>query len=526
VCGFSDADLFAFKNAGGRFDQMTGGVAQDTLEALPDALATRFDTAFRRVADAREQLTTTRPTLAIETLAREAGLVAGAVHPDDPAAASLRGGQMLRGLTYVRHLAGQGLEWSEITEELQRVVDGDETVDSMTLETGRGAAVRLMNVHQAKGLEAPVVFLADPYSRGGGSHSPNLHVRREEGEVAVPVAQGESHYQTLTHAPLAWHEEGSEGPGFQSEEARHQEAEARRLLYVAATRAENMLVVSTYEDKPGGGYWGALHDALGRADVPALPSPPERDEAPTRSPAPALGRITEQRDRRVRALSQPSYEVGTVTAAKAAGQNGRQPADGPFASEGYGKAFGTAVHALFELLIRERATSLEGVPVQALLERHTETPAEEAVQRARRMGEGLLESNLWREVRAARRVYAEYPIATSTLQTGDADGPPLTVQRGTIDLLYQTPEGDWHLVDFKTDQLADGASASLDATPLDAAHPYCRQVRAYGSAWAGASGAASAQQGLWLADADAYVAVPDEGASNEASHAADTPSLS
>jgi ATP-dependent helicase/nuclease subunit A len=214
-----------------------------------------------------------------------------------------------------------------------------------------------------------------------------------------------------------------------------------------------------------------------------------------------LGRITEQRDRRVRALSQPSYEVGTVTAAKATGQNGRQPADGPFASEGYGKAFGTAVHALFELLVRERAATLEGVSVQALLEHHMEIPAEDAaedVQRARRMGEGLLASDLWDDVRAARRVYAEYPLTTSTSQADDADGLALSVQRGTIDLLYRTPEGDWHLVDFKTDRLADGANASLDA-----AHPYCRQVRAYGSAWAQVSGAAPARQGLWLADANA-----------------------
>lgn len=39
-------------------------------------------------------------------------------------------------------------------------------------------AVRLMNLHKAKGLEANVVFLADPLK--DISHHPDLHISRSE----------------------------------------------------------------------------------------------------------------------------------------------------------------------------------------------------------------------------------------------------------------------------------------------------------------------------------------------------------
>jgi len=48
-------------------------------------------------------------------------------------------------------------------------------VESLPLEPGRTDVVRLMNLHRAKGLEANVVFLADP----GGSVRPRVDVHVE-----------------------------------------------------------------------------------------------------------------------------------------------------------------------------------------------------------------------------------------------------------------------------------------------------------------------------------------------------------
>jgi ATP-dependent helicase/nuclease subunit A len=487
ACGFSDADLYDLKQAGGRFDQLTTAPGESVLGGLRDDLADRFETAFARIRRARERLTTTRPTLALGQIAREAGLVAGALHPATPADASLRGGQMLRALSHARNLAEQGMDWGEITKELERVVRGDEDLDGMTLETGRGEAVRVMNVHQAKGLEAPVVFLADPYSSGGGGHEPDLHVRRAEDDVVLPVVEGEDYRQRVTHAPLGWHD------AFQAEEARRQDAEDDRLLYVGATRAENLLVVSTYAPKDDGGPWGRLHPALDRADVPQLAAHEAKRNEPSPAPAPGLDTLAGKRQSRVEALSAPSYRVTTVTESESGAP--ASLAEG----EGYGQAFGAAVHALFELLVREHASSLSGVPVRAVLKRHLDDPTGDEVSRARMMGERLLTSNLWADVLAARRVHAEYPVALSARDDGGGDAP-LTVEHGTINLLYQTTNDDWSVVDFKTDRVNGDVR-------LAANHPYRRQVRRYAEAWERATGERPARLGLWLADAGELCAV-------------------
>ena len=52
------------------------------------------------------------------------------------------------------------------------------------------------------------------------------------------------------------------------EEKLYQEAEKERLLYVAATRARDILVVSTYSEKPEGRSWSEFYPFM--EDVPVL----------------------------------------------------------------------------------------------------------------------------------------------------------------------------------------------------------------------------------------------------------------
>lgn len=106
------------------------------------------------------------------------------------------------------------------------------------MEAGSGA-VRIMTVHAAKGLEAPVVFLVDS---GGeavqSSHEPNLWLL-PRGAAApdappVPVWLPDKSYHNGATEPLR-------------EAARDRaEEEYRRLLYVGLTRAADRLVVCGY----------------------------------------------------------------------------------------------------------------------------------------------------------------------------------------------------------------------------------------------------------------------------------------
>jgi len=112
--------------------------------------------------------------------------------------------------------------------------------------------VRVMTVHGAKGLEAPVVFLADTTTRPEGHHPPPL--------LPLPAQTGA--------APLIWArgEKEDVGPMNDARLAARAETrnEYRRLLYVAMTRAAERLIVCGIEPKkrPAGCWYDLVLQGL------------------------------------------------------------------------------------------------------------------------------------------------------------------------------------------------------------------------------------------------------------------------
>ncbi|WP_105013396.1 UvrD-helicase domain-containing protein [Salinibacter sp. 10B] len=499
LAGWSDDDLYRFRRAGGDFGQMDEPVPDAVWEALDDDRTDRIEGAFDRVRHARSVVLSERPSVGIEQIVDAFGLLAGAAHPDDPAEASMRAGAVLRITSYVQHLGAQGLGWGEVVEELDLILEGEESVDGMTLETGGGDAVRVMNVHQAKGLEAPVVFLADPYS-SGSAPKPTLHLRRKENEIVAPVVQGEGYFTRITHAPLGWHDDTQ--ASYRGEEERHEAAEEHRLLYVAATRAERLLVVSTYPEKPNDGPWAPLYEPLQAADVPALAVPEGKPPIPPRAPAPDLEEHRTRRTERIATQSHPSYTYTFVTDEKEGGALLR-------AEAGYGREFGTAMHRLFEQVVRHRLTPLEVSDdvLQHVLEQEDAEVTEATVRRLRSMLVAFQESWIWEELQAASELHTEHPFAR---QMTDSEGGESSEQilRGDIDLLYRRDD-TWTLVDFKSDRVDDAEGL---ATALGPNHKYRRQVRAYVEAWTDVTGEPVGTSGLWFADAGTFVSDAGAGA--------------
>ncbi len=145
-------------------------------------------------------------------------------------------------LYYALELIRQGEEEGKIRDLSQLVRFLEEDILSGDFEyelslTGKPKGVRLMNLHKTKGLEAPVVILADgAYS---GSREP----------------EKQYDYQNRT---IRWFHIPNKNPGGppmgkmvetryfsqeKEEEERKLQEEDQRLLYVAATRAENILVI-------------------------------------------------------------------------------------------------------------------------------------------------------------------------------------------------------------------------------------------------------------------------------------------
>ena len=166
-------------------------------------------------------------------------------------------GDLLHAIDRVRQVVEDGGSLADAADALEADREATNEVESLPLEPGRTDVVRLMNLHKAKGLEADVVFLADPL--GGFKPRVDVHIERAElkarGLVEARSQRARSpDAETLLgeHADWAAHE-AAELPYLQAEED--------RLLYVAATRARQMLVVSRWTGNASNAAWGSARCA-------------------------------------------------------------------------------------------------------------------------------------------------------------------------------------------------------------------------------------------------------------------------
>jgi hypothetical protein len=131
---------------------------------------------------------------------------------------------------------GGGLSFRGFVDHLDALSDASDKSEQPMIEDGV-EGVRLMTVHKAKGLEFPVVILCDitcPLSTGA-----SRHVDPDRKMWAMRLAGG-SPWELLDH---------------EDSEAERDRAESLRLLYVAATRARDVLVVPAVADEPQRKGW-------------------------------------------------------------------------------------------------------------------------------------------------------------------------------------------------------------------------------------------------------------------------------
>ena len=187
------------------------------------------------------------------------------------------GEQVLANVLHISELARKyeasgGLSFRGFVEQLQEGADAAETGEAPIFEEG-GEGIRIMSVHKAKGLEFPVVILADITAKLSSSY-PSRHIDARGRICAIPLAGCEPR-ELQENATL---------------ELARDRAEGVRVAYVASTRARDLLVVPTIGDHPFG-KWESIENWWVKPLYKAVYPPVEQYRKPEKvSACPKFGK--------------------------------------------------------------------------------------------------------------------------------------------------------------------------------------------------------------------------------------------
>ena len=147
------------------------------------------------------------------------------------------GEQALANVLHIAELArtyetSGGISFRGFVEQLRQDAEGGQAPEAPILEEGSDG-VRIMTVHKAKGLEFPVVILADITAKLKRAQA-SRYIDAERNLCAVRIS-GWSTADLIDH---------------EAEEIARDDAEGVRIAYVAATRVRDLLVVPAVGDSP------------------------------------------------------------------------------------------------------------------------------------------------------------------------------------------------------------------------------------------------------------------------------------
>ncbi|HEX6132779.1 MAG TPA: UvrD-helicase domain-containing protein [Longimicrobiales bacterium] len=413
-----------------------------------------------------------------------------------------RAGALLFALDAVRAAALAGdASLAGAIATLDAALDEDES--EAPLEPGRSDVVRVMNLHKAKGLESPVVILAMPF--GDWSPPPSSRVVRDEhgralGYATVTERRGQNQVITLAQ-PADWDDHAAE-------EMRFARAEDERLLYVAATRAAQELIIGCAANPNSPSPWRMYYEWLrqnGAGLVLPQPTVVRREEL-TATGAEMRAAFDEVAGRRA-AHGRPTYRAGAVTDRKREVMiEGESPrliaaeAGAPAAARG--TEWGTAVHDALQAAARGLRGEDLRLACRNVLLAHDFVGADgepDELEELVTIVQAVLASEVWARAQQARRMLVEVPFAARfsaaeyagiTGAPPEADGPALELVDGRIDLVFEEPDG-WVIVDYKSD-------AAGERIPADLMRRYRGQLALYAAAWERLTGGAVKQAALFF----------------------------
>ena len=421
----TDVELMEFYEAGGRFDYLSStgppdGPVAEALASLKEYHASRLWSSAVYLIDrfirdrllmeaALDHPRTREQWRRYRFIVEQARAFAGT------GVSSLRG--------FLEWMSRQAEEGARVTET--PVPEGDED------------AVRVMTVHGSKGLEFPVVVLTGLNS-GDRSRAETVIFDRESGRVEVSTGASPQRFTTSGYEAAA------------EVDKRMRDAEAVRLLYVAATRARDHLVVSMYRSERGQSPAGTIAGLLeGRDDLwrpltdladfsPPAQSPADNrnDVDPSRHSLQARRQWIEDRERVIKRQGRP---VSVAATGLANAEKEEPETDEPWRRGRAGTSVGRAVHAVLQTIDLATGDGIsETARAQAAAEGIPQRQAEVA-----RLARVAVDSEIVKRAVASGRFWREVPFG---VPVGDG------ALEGFVDLLFEENDG-LVIVDYKTDSV-------------------------------------------------------------------------
>jgi ATP-dependent helicase/nuclease subunit A len=352
----------------------------------------------------------------------------------------------------LRFAVDQARAWSEFSHGGRRAYlawatrQGQDTarVAEAVLPETDTDAVRTMTIHAAKGLEFPIVIMPGLTSRPRSANGVRLLWTDDSYEVALS-----SSVQTGAFADAAPIDE------------QMGQLEMRRLLYVAATRARDHLVVSLHR-KAGASTGSGAEQLTGAGGVTEASTRFEGWSARPRTATPPVWDPPQEWDAWLASLTAIRERAARPSSESASGLEGTEPevvledrnpglAKGardlelpPWSKSRYGSAIGRAVHGVLQVIDLATADGLDdAVAAQCVAE--GVLGQEELV---RDLVQSALDSEVVRTAAASERWRETYVGCPMN------DG---TVLEGYIYLIYRVSSGRLVIVDYKTDAIPAGA---------------------------------------------------------------------
>jgi len=472
--GVSDYTLWKLKKAGGCFHidaRIPSSLDPQSREILNDS--------FERLRRYRSWVQELPASAAAANIISDLGAIPYAVVGQQGKA---RAGYLVQSLELLASAERRGIaSFSELVSYLETLMEKgiEEEID---LYPGDENAVRLMNLHKAKGLEAPVVILANPGQNV--DIAPSQHISRE-GDYPKGYFLIEKRKQYTTEIlgqPLDW-------DNYCRKEDEYLKAEENRLLYVAATRAKNLLVVSTYPEKPQASPWSLFNEHL--TDVPVLDDEESSGmiNLTAKKPSLKLVSLNEARSRffnKDTTIKQPSYHNVAVTDVVKSGKAFPKRAD-----TGRGFSWGRVIHRLLESTIKKERGNLDLLIENLLIEEGRPSEEKEEVLKYVR---GIMQSQFWERVLKSSRRFVEVPFTQKTkdLLPGEA------FVSGVIDLVFQEEKG-WVIVDYKTDTV-NGEDELFQLVDY-----YAPQLDLYRRFWEDITGEKVVETGFYFTSVNKYI---------------------